>query len=194
MWNYLKNSFIFAKEMILHPTEATKKISEIKGAIIYLLIISLIPAILNGIISFYTVSDISERPLSIFFSVTFTLIYFIFVMIGAAFIHGFGKLFKLIKKDYSFTFAALAYASTPAILFGWFQSLLGLISIYLDVIFGLILAIWVFILQIYALSNQHKIDKRRAILLVLIPAIIFAVITIILAGIAYMYISAIFTS
>jgi len=192
MWDYFRDSFAFAKEIIFNPFWATKEISETKNTIIYLFIISLIPALLNGIVSFYT-AEISERLFSASLSVIITLLYFVFAMIGAAFIHGFGKLFKLIKRDYSFTFAALAYASTPVILFGWLQSLLGLVSIYLNIIFGLIIGVWSFILEIYALSNQHKIEKIKALLLILIPVIVIVAITIVLAGFAFVYISSIIT-
>lgn len=186
------------KKVILSPSEFFERIKAEKGiggAFKYLAILSLINLAV-GIIGFaFNVPSISPLGnLSTFLPllgdlatvlgiVILVVIYIgglILSFVGAGFIHLFARLLKG-KGDYSATYKALIYASTPSLLLGWIP--------WVGIIFG----IYSFYLSLKGISKLHEVSMGRALVMVfVIPCVIFLVITIALAGITYMYIASIF--
>jgi hypothetical protein len=103
-------------------------------------------------------------------------------LIGAGSIHFFCKLFRLLPKDFDRTYAAVVYGETPQMLLGWIP------------IVNFFAGIWGLVLEVMALKRQHGISTGREILAIVIPLVIIVGVSVLLAGVAYFYISGIFAS
>lgn len=104
------------------------------------------------------------------------------VFIGAAFVHLFIRLLGG-KGDYSMTFKAVVYSATPSLLLGWIP--------YVGVIPG----IYSFYLYLKGLSMLHLISMKRVLVAIfVIPIVIVLLLTVVLAGVAFFYISSLFTA
>lgn len=205
-------SLRFAKEIMFHPNEATKETATDRELFYYLFLILLIPSVVIAAImmldSFMTPTLVQvvddepiqpERsPLSFFrlgnelfglfdglWNLLLIPIYIASamfgVLVGALIIHVIGKLFRTYKFNYSKTLTAMIFAQTPVAFFGWIPF----------VNFAVI--IWSFIIAIFALSNQQQITKMKALISLIIPAVIIPVvfvgIIIALSGTAFLYIT-----
>jgi hypothetical protein len=91
------------------------------------------------------------------------IVFIIGLFIGAAILHIFVYLVGG-RKGYTQTLKATAYGATPMLLLGWIVPLLP------------IFIIWALIVQILGIRELHEISTGRAVLAVLLPAIIGAVI------------------
>jgi hypothetical protein len=183
------------KKVILSPSEFFERIKAERGvgeAFKYLAILSLVNLVV-GIVSFMlsipsvtslgnlsTFLPLLRAPATALGIAIPFVIYIgslILSFVEAGFIHLFAKLLKG-KGEYSATYKALVYASTPSLLLGWIP--------WVGIIFG----IYSFYLSLKGISKLHEVSMGRAlIILFVIPAVIILVITLLLAGIAYTYIS-----
>lgn len=132
--------------------------------------------------------------------------------LGAGVTHFFsGRILKWLKKDFENTLAAVVFGLTPAIIFIWLSYIVPIIlgNLYLAAeVVDLastatltILAIqvgvgvWSLIVQIYALSNQHEISKKKAFVALIVPSIIITlIVSIISALLAYLWIASFFVT
>jgi len=187
------------KTVILNPSEFFEEIKSEEGigkAFVYLAVLSLIN-LLAGIIAFtFNISILSPLgSLSQFLPflgqyaplVGITLPVGIYILslvgsfIGAGFVH---LLVRLLggKGSYSMTYKALVYSSTPSLLLGWIP--------YVGVIPG----IYSFYLYLKGLSMLHLISMKRVFVAIfVIPVVVLLGLTIASAGVAYLYISSLFT-
>ena len=177
-WHVLR----WARDVCFNPSKNTKADYKYGDFIKRLMITSLVTGILGTIIAIISFSalGVNESLVSIFVTIpAFLLTAVISPFIGAAISHFFGKIvFRLMDKEYKKTYNAYAYLEIPNFLFGW-----------IPVIGSLIGGIWGIIVGVYALSNQQKISKGRALLVILIPVIIIVAIIIALAAAAFSYIT-----
>lgn len=171
------NVFKWAKEVAFKPDKNTKKDYDYGEFVKRLVIVSLLPGIAATIITIAVFSTVLTSEFSgvawasAFVAIpTYIISAIISPFIGAAVVHFFGKIiFRLMKGDFKKTFNASAYSTTASLLFMWIPVIGGILSI-----------IWGIIVGTYALSNQQKITRGRALLVIFIPIIIF----LILMGIA----------
>jgi hypothetical protein len=97
--------------------------------------------------------------------------------VGAAIIHIVAMLLGG-KGDYSATYKALAYAATPSLLAGWIPFL------------GILAGLYSFYLAIVGISKLHEVSMGKAVAIILIPVVVFAIIA---AIITFVIISSIFS-
>lgn len=178
----IKRSFSFAKEIVLRPKTTTIVEAPLKDLVVYLSIISLIPAAILTLISFVfpiLMPLLVMAPLLFPLFIVFTIISFLLL---AGIVHFSGKIFRVFKKGYTHTFAGLVYGSTPIIFLSWilllsflFMAISFLLALGVMVMIGLVLAIWSFSLQISALANQQSISKKKAFGILLFTGIIVTI-------------------
>lgn len=173
-----RSVLLWAKEVCFNPKQNTKKDFKYEEFIKKLLIISLVPGILFTIITILTISAFGGQAAGYVTAAIYIPLFLISAVvnpfIAGAIIHFFGKIvFKMIKKDYKKTYNSSAYGMIPSFLFGW-----------IPVIGSFIGAIWSIIVQVYAISNQHGVKPKQALIVVLIPVIIILVIVFAAAGAA----------
>ena len=171
------------KKVLTKPAEFFTEVKSevgIGNAFKYLAIISLVYVVLMMIFMFIfsLVLGASYRsligyglfPFSLFAGIfVFALpiaIYLISLLgsfVGAGVIHLFAKMFGG-KGDYSATYKASVYSSTPSLLFGWIP--------YLNILVG----IYSLYLYLKGLSILHEISMGRAFLIAILPGIIVAIV------------------
>jgi hypothetical protein len=163
-WDYLK----WAKDVCFDPEKNTKKNYKYGEFIKRLATISLVSGVAMTAITLLAFVDDLKSMDGIAWASAFVFIpvYLISAaispFINGAIYHFFGKLvFRLMKSDYKKTYNAAAYSDVPGLLFGWIPVVGGLLSL-----------IWGIIVAIFAFSNQQKISKKRALLVIFIPIII----------------------
>ena len=78
------------------------------------------------------------------------------------------------RKGYAQTVKAIAYGETPALLLGWIP------------LIGPVFSIWALILGILGIRELHEISTGRAVLAVLLPAIIIGI-TVAIAATLYVF-------
>jgi hypothetical protein len=176
------------KKVILSPSEFFEKIKTEKGiskAFKYLALLSLVNLVI-GVVSFtFSITFISPLGnLSTFLPLVATLgivipvvIYIcslILSFVVSGFIHLFVKLFKG-KGDYSDTYKALIYASTPSLLFGWVP--------YAGIIFGL----YSFYLSLKGISKLHEVSMIRAFIMLIAPIVVIILAIIAIGVVLYTY-------
>jgi hypothetical protein len=181
------------KKVILSPSEFFERIKAERGvgeAFKYLAILSLVNLVVDIVSFILSIPSISPLGnLSTFLpllgapatalGIAIPLVIYIGSLIlsfvKAGFIHLFAKLLKG-KGDFSATYKALVYASTPSLLLGRIPWV------------GIIFAIYSFYLSLKGISKLHKVGMGRAlIILFVIPVVIILVIALAI-GVAYMYI------
>ncbi|MDE1865556.1 MAG: hypothetical protein KGH94_02870 [Candidatus Micrarchaeota archaeon] len=109
---------------------------------------------------------------------------------GSAYLHLFGKIIlKTFKGNYSNTFTATVYTYMPSVVLFWLTMLLtvlatGAISLGaagLLSLFSLVIALWAFIISLFALANQNSTTKLRVFLTQVVAAIPLIIIVVIVA-------------
>jgi hypothetical protein len=161
------------KKVILSPSEFFEEIKTEKGiskAFKYLALLSLVNLVI-GIVSFtfsitfiYPLGNLSKflplvDTLGIVIPVVIYIDSLILSFVVSGFTHLFVKLFKG-KGDYSDTYKALIYASTPSLLFGWVP--------YAGIIFGL----YSFYLSLKGISKLHEVSMIRAFIMLIAPIVV----------------------
>lgn len=186
------------KKVITNPTEFFENVKFEKGvgnAFKYLAILSLInlivsiisvefsvPSIsaLSSLMNLFNITGVSSLLLGIALPVIFYIVGLVLSFVGAGIIHLFARLLKG-KGDYSATYKALTYASTPSLLLGWIPWV------------GIIFSIYSFYLSLKGISKLHEVSMGRAFVIVfVVPFVIALIIAIILAGVAFVYFSSLF--
>lgn len=170
----------WAKDVTFSPKKATKKDVKYGELMKRLAIISLIPGVLTTLASAVLFDSLvaAEGYTAAIASVAVGILIFLFAAVVAPFVnaaitHFFGKMvFGLMKKDFKKTYNAAAYAMVPRFLFVW-----------IPVVGGVIAFIWGIVTMTYALANQQKISRARALLVIFIPVII-AVIILVAVGLS----------
>jgi len=177
--------FKWAKDVCLDPKKNTKKDYKYGEFIKRLATVSLVSGIALTVMTILAFStEISAGDSVAWYTAfIFVPIYIAAAAIGpfinGAIYHFFGKIvFRLMKGDYKKTYNSAAYMDMPSFLFGW-----------IPLIGGIVTAIWGIIIGMHAFSNQHKITRQRALIVVLTPMAIGIVIFLMLAIFAYDYIS-----
>lgn len=163
--------------------EETKE-EKLRYAIKYLLLISIIPAICAGIITFVASSSMMTSILdgfsaklvvlfiSIFTVVYVYAIYIIMTLISCICLHFFAWIFRC-KGGLNATARVTIYANTPTYLLGGLMFIphVGYFLILLPGLFSLYLTI-------IGISKQHGVSMKRAIQVVMLPTVILLVFTI----------------
>ena len=181
------NSFAKGVRSVFHPGKETAAKLDIMGSLkIYysVAIISIVlTAIIIGIMSALGISPSSVSPsTSSLFSalpisvsiisimsaiVGIFIIVPILIFIMAIIYQLIGKNFLNAWKDsYEKTFAAAMFGVLPVILFYWAISI-PIIGIFLAFIF----TIWDFVVLTIALSSQHKIERTKSVIVILVGAL-----------------------
>jgi len=199
--SYSKMSIIEKiKKVVLSPSEFFGKIKAERGfveAFKYLSILSLVNLVIGIVALLLSISFISPLGslsiplpfldnLAILGGIVGLIVSYavglILCFIAVGIIHLFAKLFKG-SGDYSATYKALVYANTPSLLLGWLPWI------------GIIFSLYSFYLLLKGISKLHSVSMLRALVIVIAaPALIILVISILFTGMAYMFISSIFTS
>lgn len=170
------------KKILFKPTEFFREIKKEVGvgeAFKYLAIVSLIYVVLTMVLKF-----ISSFFFIDFLGFSFVMIIGVYVLslvgsfVGAGILHLFVKIFGG-KNDYSATYKASVYSSTPTLLLGWVPWLNAAVSFYS----------WY--LSIKGLSILHEVSTGRAFLITLVPVIIILGI---IFFIIFLFLSAVYTS
>lgn len=169
------------KKVILSPSEFFERIKGEEGvgkAFIYLAILSLIDLVVGIITITLNIHLFSFLPflgkfatlIGIMIPIAIYILKLVGSFTGAGFIHLFMRLFGG-KGNYSMTYKAVVYASTPSLLLGWIPYV------------GVISAIYTFYLSLKGLSKLHSVSMKRVFVAVFgIPLIILLITIIILAG------------
>ncbi len=181
------------KGFLLNPTESFKQVKEedmgaaLKYFVIWLLIYSALFAIIMGAIGGMMASLIPAMqniPLlgagtGLMAAVsTFVMLLIggiIGIFIGAGIIH-IGVLIVGGKKGYGQTLKALVYGGTPSYVLGWIP------------VVGMIAGIWALIVEILGIKELHEVSTGRAIIAVIIPIVIIAVIFMAIAATMFVYV------
>jgi hypothetical protein len=179
--------------MMFSPGRFTKKrmsIGDALGFYYRLVIIPLIISLILGVLVGVAASAVLSHFVGIlgFFGGLGTaavaigvvaMLLLVFIPIGmfisAALLHFFGKyVFRQFRSDYQATFAAVVYGEAPVILFFWIAIIpvIGLLYILID--------IWGFIVEIFALSNLQKTSKLSVVGVMIGTVVVILVIAIIL--------------
>lgn len=173
-WDYLK----WAKDVCFDPEKNTKKDYKYGEFIKRLATVSLVSGVAMTVITLFAFAGDLGMMDGVAWASAFVFIpiYLASAAIGpfinGAVYHFFGKLvFRLMKGEYKKTYNAAAYSDVPGFLFGW-----------IPVVGGLVAGIWGIIVAVFALSNQQKIPKGRALLVIFIPIIIAVVIAVAVAA------------
>ena len=127
---------------------------------------------------------------NVFYTNFFLLLSILLIFVLAGIYHLFAKILGA-KGGYNSTFKALVYAGTPSVP----VMVIALPSLLIDatgfLIMGLSLLafLWVTFLFVKGLSVFHGISKIRALLVWVIPVILLLVVTVLLAGLAWVFLS-----
>lgn len=177
--------FKWAKDVCFDPKKSTKKDYKYGEFVKRLATVSLVSGLAVTVMTLLSFSaEISAGdPAAWSSAFLFVPIYVIVAAIGpfinGAIYHFFGKVvFRLMKGNYKKTYNAAAYMDVPSFMFGWIPLIGGIVS-----------AVWGIVVGVHALSNQHKISNRNALIVVLVPIAIAFVVALLLAAFAYSYIA-----
>jgi hypothetical protein len=174
------------KKVLFNPTEFFEEVKKEVGigeAFKYLVIISLTYAII--LMFFMAILSLFMGFFPAFFGIFVFLIplgifslSLIGSFVGAAILHLFVKILGG-KGDYSATYKASVYSSTPSLLLGWIPYVSLLVFVY------------TFYLTLKGFSILHEISMGRAFLVLFIPALIIGLI---LIGLVFIYLTGILYS
>jgi len=185
-----------AQKVILHPSEFFDGIRSERGigqAFKYLAILALVNVVASTVLlvafpeapqnEIFKASESIGIPAPLFvIPLAGYAAALVFTFIGVGLEHLSVKLLGG-KGDYAATYKALVYASTLSMLLGWIP------------IVSIITGLYSFYLSLKGLSKLHDFSMWRAFVAAfLVPLVIGVVLSVVLAGIAYMYISSIFNS
>ncbi len=161
----LKKAF----SIITKPREATKDTFTLKGGFAFYYKVTVIPAILGIIIGVLGMLALGY-PLSSFLSSVLGLLVIapIGFIVGAAWLHLFGKfLLKTFKGTIVNTFSGVVYSYMPSVVLFWLAMLLTVVGVRahpllsIATVLSVIIAIWSFIISLFALANQNSTTKLR---------------------------------
>ncbi len=181
-WEHLR----WAKDVCLDPKRNTKKDYRYSEFVKRLVVASLVSGVLSTVVTVLAFSAeliTGGSSLSWASAFVFIPVYIVSAIfqpfISAAIFHFFGKMvFGLMRKGYKKTYNAAAYSTVPVLLFSWIPLVGGFVS-----------AIWGIVVAVYAMSNQQKIKRGTALLVVLIPIIIAVAIAFVLALVAASFVA-----
>jgi hypothetical protein len=178
----LTDIFTFAFNFLRKPKVYSRQPYTMKKAVAYLFALSVVSAIISDLILFIQGSDVNTltgTPILFIGSV------FVEVFVVAGLTHIFGKLLHYFKKGFTKTFVATTYGNTFLALFTWIGSISFLSGLSISQVFSIVAIFYTY----YAVMSQQNVDSKKAIIAVVLPYILFLVLTIFIAGIAYVYIS-----
>ena len=166
--------------IMLHPTQATKKERGIKDSLKFYYKLSIVPWLLYILFGAIFIASSVGIAVAVILSIIIAILVFWVLMpisffISALIYHAFGKLFRVFKSGYANTFNATVYGTIPSILFMW----LGAVALLSTL--SLVFAIWSLVVLIIALANRQNTTMLRAFLVILIPLIIIVIITVFFA-------------
>lgn len=171
--------FRWAKEVALDPAKNTKKDMKYEEFVKRLVVVSLVSGVMGTILTLAAFSAVLGSQGAVSWASAFASIpiYILAAMFGpfvnAAISHFFGKyVFRLMKREYKKTYNAYAYSAVPGLLLGW-----------IPLVGGIVAAVWSVVVGANALSNQQKISKGRALVVILIPIVIVVFLAIVVAAI-----------
>jgi hypothetical protein len=176
------------KGFLLSPVETFQKVrkADLGDALKYYMILVVIHAVLNVIISLVAVSAIWVAFSSIFenlgivvpaivgfgiiiAAILMIFIYLLVLFIGAAWLYIFVFLLGG-RKGYVETLKAIGYGSTPFFLLGWIP------------LIGFIGAIWSFVLAIFGVRELQAMSTGRAAAAVILAVVVLLIIIILIAS------------
>lgn len=170
------------KGFLMNPVETFKKVKDenLESLLKYFVILALVFSILGAMM---IAAGVSATPVNIplmetyggAFAVIFiaTLIASIAgLFIGAAIIHIFVYLLGG-KKGYTQTVKAVGYGMTPHLLLGWIPYI------------GIIFSIWALVVYILGIRELQEMSTGKAVLAVILPAIIIGIILGIYIAVSY---------
>lgn len=180
--------FDLMKGSLLSPVETFRKVrdTDLGDSLKYYLVLLVINAVLSAIVSiaiasavWMTFSGFFEQlglPIPaitgvgvVLFAILMIIVQFIFVFIGAAWLHLFVYLLGG-RKGYLQTIKSVIFGSTPAMLFGWIPFI------------GWLAGIWAFILEILGIRELQEMTTGRAALAVILAILVVIVIVIAIAA------------
>jgi hypothetical protein len=180
--------FDLMKGFILSPVETFRKVrdTELGDSLAYYLVLLVINAVLSAIVSLAMVSAVWMTFSGLFeqlglpipavagvgvvmFAILMIIIQFIFVFIGAAWLHLFVYLLGG-RKGYLQTLKSVIFGSTPAMLIGWIPFI------------GWLAGIWAFILEIIGIRELQEMTTGKAALAVILAIVVILVIIIAIAS------------
>ncbi|TAL46855.1 hypothetical protein EPN87_04225 [archaeon] len=179
-WKEIQAAFNFARQVLLKPDKALRKTMNVRDATVYTAIISVVSAVLTPAI-YLLAPMMMSFDLSVFYGSMMGLYGLVFIpvfiilsvtgaFLSAGIIHLFGRLFKILPKNFDRTYDAVVYGRTPSLLLGWIP------------VVNMIAGIWGVVLLIMGLKRQHNITTGKAILAFLAPIIITVAIAMAIAA------------
>lgn len=181
-----------AWEAVWHPSAAGKRKLSINGSLKYYYSIAIVGFILyvvlgaisiwNGVAVHSYLSNMLDVRAGYPALFAYAILFFfvlgpIGLFIDSALYQIVGKYFlKEWKGDYSKTFTAVAFASTPAIFLAWFS-----FAPYINGALLLLAGIWSLVVLVVTLSEQQKVTRTTAIAGVLVTAVLVILIFFVVA-------------
>jgi len=185
---YNMDYFDLMKGFLLSPVETFRKVrdTDLGESLKYYLVLLVINAVLSAIVGlalvsavWMTFSGIFEQlglPLPaiagagvVMFAIVMIIVQFIFVFIGAAWLHLFVYLLGG-RKGYLQTLKSVTFGSTPAMLFGWIPFI------------GILAGIWSLVLEILGIRELQEMTTGRAALAVILAILVVVIIVIAIAA------------
>ncbi len=180
--------FDLMKGFLLSPVETFRKVrdTDLGDSLKYYLVLLVINAVLSAIVSlaiasavWMTFSGFFEQlglPIPaitgvgvVLFAILMIIVQFIFVFIGAAWLHLFVYLLGG-RKGYLQTLKSVTFGSTPAMLFGWIPFI------------GWLGGIWSLVLEILGIRELQEMTTGRAALAVILAILVVVIIVIAIAA------------
>jgi hypothetical protein len=167
-------------EIVLSPNNLFENIKNEKGitrAFIQYAFLSFLYLSLSIVVQLFypintLINSLKTKPILL---VLYYTILLISSFIWSSIVHLFAKLFGG-NGDYSSTYRALTYSLTPFLILGWIPFL------------GIIFVLYSLYLSVLGISKLHEVSIIKAVITLSMPIIL----TIILAGISYVYISSLY--
>lgn len=149
--------------------------------IIYYLVLLVINAILTAIVAYLGFGAAAGNPPGIGAFITGLIGAFIggiiFLILWAVFLHVGVKIMGG-RGDFADSFKPAVYAQTPSLLIGW----LSVIPV-IGWLIGIILFIWTLVLLFLGVRELHEMDTMRAVIAVVIAAVLYIIVIAIIAAI-----------
>jgi hypothetical protein len=165
------------KKIIFQPTEFFESIKNEPGiieAFKFFIIVSLVYLIFTLILFFVAPSILlgglfdfePSLGLSGGIGISLPIFIYIFLIVSTFVLAGVTHIIAILlggKKDFSLTYKAVAYASTPSLLLGWIPFI------------GILANLYSLFLVIIGISKLHKVTLLRAFIIAISPAIILII-------------------
>lgn len=181
-----RDAYEIAIDIIKKPSRATEADASYKELFLYIFLIGFIPFFfysfvtlpsgLGNLIDIYSIlaGKAITTPVKILIYLVVSLvltpltlfIVILFLLIGSAFIHALGKIFRLFPGNFLCTFRSAVYSTTITMLFLPVSLLSYFLPIFSSLMWYIILMVPPSIYNLYVfivgLSNQHNISRGRA--------------------------------